>query len=175
MKRSKIIFALFIAQLFCLFIPHTVVCQTEKIDIIQFASPKGWTKTPKDGLMVYSNSDKNTGGYCLLTVYPSTASTGSPNEDFTNEWNEKVVKPFKAEANPKSEMQTEDGWTSVSAATQIESEGITSAVMMTVVSGYGRTASILAILNNQEYLPQVDAFMMGIKIDKAQAIADAKP
>jgi len=115
--------------------------------------------------MVYSTTDKNTGGFCLLTVYPSTASTGSPNSDFANEWNEKVVKPFKAQANPKTATQTEDGWTSVSAATQFESDGTTSAVMMTVISGYGRTASVLAILNNQEYLPQIDAFMTGIKME----------
>jgi hypothetical protein len=168
-------FSFFILAIIVFCIPQSIFCQTEKIDIIQFTSPSGWTKTPKDGLMVYSNADKSTGGFCLLTVYPSTASAGSPNNDFANEWNEKVVKPFKAQANPKTETQTNDGWASVSAATQIESDGITSAVMMTVISGYGRTASILAIFNNQEYLPQIDAFMNGIKMDKAQAIADAKP
>ena len=174
MKISKIILALVFTLLF-LFIPQTIFCQTEKIDIIQFTSPSGWTKTPKDGLMVYSNSDKNTGGFCLLTVYPSTASAGSPNNDFANEWNEKVVKAFKAQANPKTATQMADGgWTSVSAAAQFESDGTTSAVMMTVISGYGRAASILVIFNNQEYLPQIDAFMTGIKMDKAQAAADAK-
>ena len=175
MKASKIIFGLLIAQILCLSAARPIFCQTEKIDIIQFTSPTGWTKTPKDGLMVYSNTDKKTGGFCLLTVYPSSASAGSPNNDFINQWNEKVVKPFKAQTNPKTETQTDDGWTSVSAASQFESDGTTSAVMMTVISGYGRAASILAILNNQEYLPQVDAFMTGIKMDKAQAIADAKP
>ena len=175
MKVSKIIFALFAAQILSLFVARAVPAQTEKIDIIQFTSPTGWTKTPKDGLMVYSTTDKSTGGFCLLTVYPSTSSTGSPNSDFANAWNEKVVGPFKAQANPKTETQTEDGWTSVSAASQFESDGASSAVMMTVISGYGRTASVLAILNNQEYLSQIDAFMTGIKMDKAQAIADAKP
>lgn len=174
MKVPTIIFAIFAAHILSLFVAGPVLAQTEKIDIIQFTSPAGWTKTPKDGLMVYSTTDKNTGGFCLLTVYPSTASAGSPNNDFANEWNEKVAKPFKAEANPKTETQTEDGWTSVSAASQFESDGATSAVMMTVISGYGRTASVLAILNNQEYLSQIDAFMTGIKMDKAQAIADAR-
>jgi hypothetical protein len=47
--------------------------------------------------------------------------------------------------------------------------------MMTVVSGYGRAASILAILNNQEYLPQIEAFLAVIKMDKTRAMADAKP
>jgi hypothetical protein len=175
MIASKIFFGLFIALLSGLGAAQPIFCQTEKIGVIQFTPPPGWTKTPKDGVMVYSNSDKSTGGFCLLTVYPSTASAGNPNNDFANEWNEKVVKPFKAQLNPKTETQTEDGWTSVSAASQIESDGIRSAVMMTVISGYGRTASILALFNNQEYLPQIDAFLTGIMMDKAQAIADAKP
>jgi len=166
---------LFIALIVCLGAARPIFCQTQTLDIVQYTPPSGWSTMRKEGAVVYSNSDKNTDGFCLLTIYPSTASAGNPNNDFANEWNEKVVKAFKAPANPKTETQTENGWTSVSAATQIESDGITSAVMMTVVSGYGRTASILAILNNQEYLPQIDAFMTGIKMDKAQAIADAKP
>ena len=174
MKASRLTVTLFVAGLF-LFSAQTVFCQSEKVDIIEYTPPKGWTKTPKDGLMVFSDSDKNTGGFCLLTVYPSTASVGSPQTDFVNTWNEKVVKAFNADANPKTEIQTQDGWTSVSAAAQIESNGITSAVMMTVISGYGRTASILAILSNQEYLPQIDAFMSGIRMDKTKAIADARP
>ena len=154
---------------------QAIFCQTEKLDIIEYTPPTGWAKTPKDGLMVYSDSDKSSGAFCLLTVYPSIASADDPNKDFVNAWKERVVTPFKAEANPKTETQTQDGWTSVSTATNIESDGITSAVMMTVVSGYGRTASILAILNNQKYLPQIDAFMSGIKMNKANAMADAKP
>ena len=174
MKTSRITHTIFVAGLF-LFNTQMVFSQTEKLDIIEFTAPKGWAKTPKDGLIVYNNSDKTTGGFCLLTVYPSTGSAGSPQKDFAREWTEKVVNPFKAEANPKTETQTQDGWTSVSAATQIQSDGITSAVVMVVVSGYGRTASILAILSNQEYLPQIDAFITGIKMDKAKAMADAKP
>src|SRR5438046_217137 len=104
-------FCLFVWTTTSLFIPHTIFCQTEKLDIIEYAAPKGWTKTPKDGLMVYSNLDKSTGGFCLVTVYPSTASAGSPEQNFASEWIEKVVKPFKAHANPKTETQSEDGWT----------------------------------------------------------------
>ena len=175
MKVTKIIFGLFIVQILCLFVPQTIFCQTETLDIIQYTPPKGWTKTPKAGVMVYTDSNKSTNAFCILTVYPSTASAGSPQKDFANEWNELIVKPFKADANPKTETQTDDGWTSVSSAAQIELDGVTSAVFMTVVSGYGRTASVFAILNNQAYLPQIDAFMTGIKMDKTRALALSKP
>lgn len=171
MKTSKIILALFIVQV----VASAIFSQTEKVDIIEYTPPNGWTKTPKDGLMVYNNYDKATGGFCLLTVYQSIASAGSADKDFVNSWNERVAQPFKADANPKTETQTQDGWTSVTGAAQIESDGGKSAVLMTVVSGYGRTASILAIFNNQEYVPQIDAFMAGIKMNKAKAIAEAKP
>jgi hypothetical protein len=112
----ELMFSFVVLSTIGLFIPQTVLCQTESLDIIQYTPPAGWTKTPKDGLMVYSHSDKNTGGFCLLTVYPSTASLGSPNKDFVIAWKEKVVTPFKADAKPKTETQTSDGWTSVSAA-----------------------------------------------------------
>jgi hypothetical protein len=175
MKASKIIFALFIAQVLCLFVPQIVVCQTETLDIIQYTPPKGWTKTPKEGVMVFSDINKSTNGFCILTVYASTASAGSPQKDFANEWNELIVKPFKAEANPKTETQTEDGWTSVAGAAQIETEGSKSYVIMTVLSGYGRTASVYALLNDQSYLPQLDAFMASIKLDKTKASAAPTP
>ena len=95
MKASKIILALFIVQIFCLFIPRTIFCQTEKLDIIQYTPPKGWTKTPKEGAMVFTDINKTTNGFCLLTVYASKVSAGTPQKDFANEWNELVVKPFK--------------------------------------------------------------------------------
>lgn len=174
MKTSRIVHTVFLAAL-CLLSAHVVFCQTEKLDIIEYTPPKGWTKTPKDGLMVFNDYDKNSGGFCLLTVYPSIASLGSPSKDFETAWKEKVVAPFKAEADPKTEMQTSDGWTSVSAASQIESDGTKSAVLMIVITGYGRTASVLTIFSNQQYLPQIDAFTTGLKMDKAQAMADAKP
>lgn len=175
MKVSKIIFGLFIAQVLCLFVPQIVSCQTETFDIIQYTPPKGWTKTPKEGVMVFSNINESTSRFCILTVYASTASAGSPEKDFAIEWNELIVKPFKAEVNPKTEIQTEDGWTSVSSAAQIETEGTKSYVIMTVLSGYGKTASVYAILNDQSYLAQLDAFMGSIKLDKTRALANANP
>ncbi|MGH7782483.1 MAG: hypothetical protein ACREO5_01370 [Candidatus Binatia bacterium] len=175
MKRSKIILALLIGQIFCLFVPQTIFSQTEKLDIFEYTPPKGWTKTPKDGVTVYSDSNKTAGTFCVLTVYSSTPSFGSPQKDFASEWNELIVKPFKADANPKTENQTEDGWTTVSGAAQIESDGNRSYVIMTILSGYGRVVSTYAILNDQSYLEQIGAFLTSVKMDKAKAQAASKP
>ncbi|HEV7699534.1 MAG TPA: lipocalin family protein [Pyrinomonadaceae bacterium] len=171
----KLVVGMLVVQAACFFVPQPVFCQRESLDIIEYTPPRGWTKTPKDGLIVYSTIDKVTGGYCLLTVYPSSSSAGSPQKDFAASWSERVAAPFKADSDPKPQSHTEHGWTSLSAATQIISDGTPSAVMMTVVSGYGRSASILVILSNQEFMPQIEAFMGGIKMNEATAMAYAKP
>lgn len=175
MKASKIILRLLIAQFFCLLVPQVIFCQAEKLGIVQYTPPKGWTKTSKEGAVTYSDINKSSGGFCIITVYAGTASAATPQKDFANEWNELVVKPFKAEANPKIETQTEDGWTSSSGASQIEMEGTNSLVFLTVLSGYGKTASVLAILNNESYLAQLDAFTEGIKLDKTKSLTDPNP
>ena len=175
MKVTKIFVGLFIAQVLCLFVPQIVFCQTERLDIIQYTPPKGWTKTPKEGVMVFSDINKSTNGFCILTVNVSKASAGSPQKDFANEWSELIVERFKAEASPKTETQTEDGWTSVSGGAQIELEGGKSYVILTVLSGFGRTASFYALLNDQSYLRQLDAFIASIKMEKTTALSNPTP
>ena len=174
MRTPKIIFTWAVAAIFVV-IPATIFSQTEKLDIFEYTPPKGWTKTPKDGVMVYIDSNKTAGTFCVLSVYPSSQSAGSPQKDFSNEWNELIVKPFKTEANPKTENQTEDGWTTVSGAAQIEDNGIKSYVILTTLSGYGRVVSTYAILNDQSYLEQIGAFLTSVKMDKAKALAASKP
>ena len=173
MKGSKIILRLAVATIFAV-VPMAIFSQTEKLDIFEYTPPTGWTKSPKDGVMVYLDTNKTAGTFCVLSVYPSSPSVGDPQKDFANEWSELIVKPFKADTNPKTDNQTEDGWTTVSGAAQIEDNGIKSYVIMTTVSGYGRVVSTYAILNDQSYLEQIGAFLTSIKMDKAKALASSK-
>lgn len=175
MKASKIILALFIAHFF-LFVPRTIFCQTETLDIVQYTPPKGWTKTPKEGAVVYSDTNKTTNAFCLLTIYSSTSSVGTPQQDFVNEWNNLVVKPFKAQANPKTETQTNpDGWQATAGAAEIGISGVKSYAILTVFSGFGKTTSVLAILNDQSYVTQLDAFTQSIKLDKTKTATNTNP
>jgi hypothetical protein len=167
MKTSKTILALVIAQAFCLFIPQAIFSQTETQDIIKYTPPRGWAKTPKDGAMVYVDMNKTSGAFCILTVYSSTPSSGSPQKDFAAQWDGLLVKPFKAAANPKTETQTNpEGWQATVGGADIEFDGNKAAAILTVFSGFGKTASILALVNDESYMAQVDALVAGVKLDK---------
>src|SRR5215212_1704381 len=111
MKASKIIFGLFAAYLICLCVPQTAFSQAEKLGIVHYTPPKGWTKTPKDNVVAFSNLNQSTGGFCILTVYGATPGAGTPQNDFTREWKNLVVTPLQAAANPKTETQSAEGWT----------------------------------------------------------------
>jgi hypothetical protein len=168
MKTPRIILALLIVQTLSLLGPQLIFSQTDTLDVVTYLTPKGWTKTPKDNAVSLSNINKTTNGFCVITIYASTPSQQSPQENFASRWNELIVKPYQGDVNPKTESQTDDGWTSISSAAGIEIEGVKSFALLTVFTGYGKTASVVSILNDQAYLAQLDAFMAGLRLNKTK-------
>lgn len=177
MKTAKIIFGFFIVQVVFVFGAQPIFSQTETLDIVQYTPPAGWTKTFKEGAVIYTDINKTANAFCVLTVYSSTPSVGSPQQDFASQWNQFVVKPFKAESNPKTQAQTNpEGWQATAGGAQIELDGGTkAAAVLTVFSGFGKTASILVIFNDESYLAQASALIDGIKLDKTKALAQTAP
>jgi hypothetical protein len=167
MKPSSMIFTLLITC-FCLLAPRGIYCQTETLDIVRFNPPKGWTKAQKEGAVVYTDVNKATNTFCILTVYGASTSSGDPQRDFADKWKELVVTPFKGDAIPKTETQTTpDGWKATAGGSQIQMEGFTPLAILTVFSGFDKTVSILTIFNDQLYVAQMQAFIDGISLDRA--------
>jgi len=76
--------------------------QTETFDITTYIPPKDFKKDSKQGVATYTNVNTTTGGFCVIVMYASTASSGDAERDFKKEWKELVATPFKAEANHSS-------------------------------------------------------------------------
>ena len=165
MNSSKLFyglsFSLFVLIVVGLLIPQTAFGQTEKLGIVKYAPPKGWNKTPKENIVVFSELNKKTGMFCFITLYGATPGTGTPESDFTREWNNLVVKPFGGDANPKTETEAADGWTAIAGGGAVEFQGNKALALLTVYSGFGKTVSVLGILNDESYLPQLTAFVTG--------------
>lgn len=169
MKISRIILALFIVQVICLFIPNIVFGQTENLGVINYTPPKGWNKTAKENVVGFSDYNQTTGKFCILTLYGANTGSGNPNSDFTKEWNYLVVGNMKAEANPQTDIQTEDGWTAISGGGQVETEAGNALGFLTVISGFGKKISILAVFNDTLYVKPVDDFIKSVVMDKTVA------
>src|SRR5918997_1909965 len=101
---------------------QTAFSQTEKLGIVQYTPVNGWTKTPKPNTVAFSEYNPATGKFCVITLHGATPGTGSPQSDFAREWNNLVVKTFKAEANPKTQTSSVGGWIATGGGSEVEGE-----------------------------------------------------
>jgi hypothetical protein len=158
-----------------LFVPQMAFGQTEKLGIVKYTPPKGWKKTPKENIVAFSELNEATGRFCIITLYGATPGTGTPKSDFSREWKNLVVKPLAAEANPKTETESADGWTGISGGSAVEFLGSKAIAFLTVFSGFGKAVSVLAVFNDESYLPKLTAFASSIEFDKAASSNLAPP
>ncbi|HWR33064.1 MAG TPA: hypothetical protein VN451_06045, partial [Chitinophagaceae bacterium] len=155
--------------IFFLLLSVQAISQTETFDIATYTVPDDFKKDSKPGVINFTNINTSSGTFCVITIYASTTSSGNAQKDFTNEWNELVVTPYKTETNPKTETQTSaEGWKVVSAAAQAKLDGNDFYVLLTVISGFGKTLSIRSSLNDGSYSEQIDAFLATLELDKTK-------
>ncbi len=148
------------------------MAQTETFDMVTYNAPKNWKKDIKQGVVFYTNVNAVTGGYCVIGIYAGTPGNGDAQKDFEKEWKDLAVTPYKADPNAKPEIETTaDGWKQLTAASKIIQENVDALVILSVFSGFGKTTSILANLNDQSYLPLIDSLLANIKLDKTAKIA----
>lgn len=163
----KKILAIPVIVLLCLINSGQALGQPETFDIVKYTPPKDWIKQNKPGLIIFTDVNESKGVYCMLAIYASTPSTGKPQQDFTNEWNDRAINMFGAAAAPKTETQTTaEGWKVVAGIGPIVQDNVTSYLLLTVFSGFGKIMSVLANLNDQSYLAQIDALLESMKLDK---------
>ena len=154
-----------------LIISANCFAQKETFDIVTYTPPKDFKKDSKEGVVSYTNVNTLKGNFCVITMYASIASTGDAEKDFKKEWKELVVTPYKADANPTTETQTNaDGWKVVVGAAPVKLDGNDIYIMLTVVSGFGKTVSIRTSVNDKSYLAQVDALFETMELDKTKIV-----
>ena len=171
MKTSRTILYMLIGSILCLFASQAVFAQAEKLGVVQYTPVKGWTKTAKENTVIFSEINQTTSHFCFITLYAATPSSGTPQKDFAAEWNNLVVKPWGAEANPKTETVPDNGWTAIAGGASIDFQGNKAFAFLTVISGFGKTVSVLGILNDDSYLNPLEVFVEGMVIDKTNTSA----
>ena len=160
---------IFITAMLAIVSVQTAVAQTEKLGAISYVAPKGFAKSASEHAIVFSLLDQAKGNFCFITLYAAGTSAGNPQQDFAREWKTRVVDPWKAEASPKTESVPDNGWTGVAGGAPIDFQGNKAFAFLTVISGFGKTVSILGVLNDDSYLAPLQAFVEQIDIDKTVA------
>jgi len=164
-KKKKIVLFLALAGM-----AKGLMAQTETFDIMTYTPPKGWKKEIKTSVVNYTILDSAKNAYCIIGVYASRPSSGDAVADFTSEWSDLVVKPFGADADPKTEnIVTGDGRNAIAGFSKFKNQGVDNAVLLTSFSVFGKAVSVVALMNSLDFQADVQKFVDGITFNSPPA------
>ncbi len=141
----------------------------QRFGAITYSVPTGY-ELRTEAQRITLVSDPGNGTACFVHVYQAMPSTGDPEADFRHFWGQLVTQPYGA-AQPREEGSSVDGWTTLSARTQVTDQGHAYALLLTVISGHGRTVPIAAFFDDENYLSDIARIIEGLDIEKDPAAA----
>jgi hypothetical protein len=146
--------------------------QKETFDVITYAPPAGWKIEVTPTLTSYSITNNGNGRWCRISIVKSTTGQGSLEADFQSEWRELVVRNFSPKEEPQlTEAQESNGWKIQAGISKFVFNNAEAIAMLTTMSGYGRTASIVAVTNSQDYLKDIQALLASVEMKKPEGAA----
>jgi hypothetical protein len=163
MKKSLLLIVLALAQ--------TVHAQTQTFDIATVIPPKGWSPYQDDTVATFDFLRTNSEKYelCRIFLWASRPSTGSPAEDFENQWNERARSGRRIMGRPSLKTEkTPDGWTTVTGVldsmmsiSNKEQPGMT---MLRTYSGFGKVFTAFAETTPNGCVREIDDFFRNLKL-----------
>lgn len=146
----------------------TSFSQNQTFDITTYTAPKGWVKEVKEASTIYTISDKQKNNWCRIFIIKSTVSKGSIEADFESEWQELIIKNYHPVDKPQvNEVQETKWWKIKSGVGKFTFSNADAIVFLSTMSGNQRCASIVAITNSQDYLPQIQIFLASVDLEKS--------
>lgn len=158
-------------------ITWAAMAQTETFDLTTYTPPPkrdGWEKAVNDNLVSYTKTDNSKKTWCQIGIYRSTVSKGSIETDFDSEWQILAATPYQIKEAPKSGgIQEAGGWKIKVGSGAFTFNNSDAQAILSVMSGYGRVVSIIAINNSQDYMPQIQSLLTSVSLsnpDKKPAV-----
>ena len=173
-KMKKVI----LTKIAVLLLMATSVAQVDKFDIATYTPPQGWQQLDSNGKRGFFDykSDGNSTRFCQILLYPSRKSTGNAQKDFDDEWSSRITKVTGYSKKPAAQTRrSPEGWTVVTGAANIPSQGQTYTCILTCYSGFGKEMSVLVNVAGQEYLSPVDEFFKSFALDKSAGSPGNRP
>src|SRR5687767_6430408 len=148
--------------------------QTEIFDIASFVAPQGWERKDSLGIILFHDYKTENGmtQFCQLFLYPSRLSKNSPEKNFQEEWNNRVVKNTGVSQKPNTTTEKNPrGWTAVTGVANITMQEITYTCILVSASGFGKVISVLINVAGEDYMPAIEKFFNDLNLDADQAPA----
>ena len=147
----------------------SLFAQKQTFDLVTYSTPAAWKKEVNETITSYTVTDKKKNIWCRIAVIKSTISKGGIEPDFESEWQELVAIPYKiTDAAQTKKVQEKDGWKIKAGTGKFIFDKKEAIAILSTMSGYERCASIMAITNSQDYLPQIQSFLASVELKKPE-------
>lgn len=141
----------------------TASAQKQSFDIASFTMPDGWAEQKTEAHVSYSRIDN--GNWGQVIIYKSTASTGSIDTDFDNDWKELVAVNKNISSPQKTKPRSADSWTVMSGSGVWQYNGSNVTSMLTVYSNYTICIALLCNATAMPYLKEYQLMLGTIGFD----------
>ena len=138
--------------------------QRETFDIISFIPPTGWERTGNKDVVAFTKYTDARTAYCTIAVYDSRPGTDDLQKEFLFEWNDLIKKSKQIELPAeRKEIKGTNGWNAIAG------EGISGTqppyvAMLLSMVGFGRVASVLVYISDDQFEPEVDKFWTNMQM-----------
>ncbi|MGB8190428.1 MAG: hypothetical protein WCF67_00855, partial [Chitinophagaceae bacterium] len=121
-------------------------------------------------------TDKQKGSYCQVFIMLSTKGKGNIKDDFDKEWETLIAKQYTLSGAARfTEPTTANGWTMKSGMAPFTFSNATSTAMLTTMSGYDKTVSIVSLTNSADYLVAIQQLLASVEMKKPGIVVQPVP
>jgi len=135
--------------------------QTEKFDLAAFQRPKGWQRLDTNGVVMlyHSKTSNGTTAFCQIYLVPSRDASADAQQNFQEEWNNRIVKATGSTATPQTSTDNQaGGWTAVTGRADINQNGIVYTCLLSAITGHGKEMSVIVNVAGPGYENEVQVF-----------------
>ncbi len=151
--------------LLLLFTQCSATAQQQTFDIFTFTPPNKWNKAAKENSLIFSTIDNSKRTWAQIDFVKSTASKGTIDADFENEWKELVMKRYGVQGEPLAiDTQTFHGWKLYTGLGKFLFNNDTATVLLNTFSDGINCASFLLLSNTTSYSAVLDEFIASLNV-----------
>jgi hypothetical protein len=173
MLKMKILLTVIWLSIFC---ASTFAQSKETFDLVTYAIPKGWKKEVKPNANTsFTIIDQKKKTYCQINILMSVNSKGGIKEDFESEWRALIVESYKVTDTPQvTESKSDSGWIVKAGMAPFIFNNEKAVAMLTTITGYNKTVSIVAVTNSGDYLQPIQSFLASVEMKVPDTISRAQ-
>lgn len=162
MKRMLLLFACFLCA-------ATLQAQPKRFNIFNYEQPAGYNASENADRVLLEKVEGNT--YCQLYLFAAVNSRSGAAQNFSNNWENYVNRPYRISKPAQRQEGEKNGWTIISGAANGTYQNTSFTTIVTTSTRNNTSFCIIATFNDMKYADEIAGFMEKVRPDASNSNA----